>query len=470
MRRLAVAGGLGLALLTAATSVSARSPGPNRELDVRSRPFAFAAVDVPNSNFSEPSIALTKRDSVLFCGPTRPTVAYVRTTDWSTFYRQQLGTAGGSDCDVKVAADNAVLVADLQVFGTDVLRSTDDGASFPVANTAEDPVEQDRQWLGMDPSNPKTVYLAFHDFVLESEVVAKSTDGGQTFPTHAVASATTDTALAKDTYPNTFSGPVRVDPTDPGRVYVAYGISTFDDNVAMCQTSPTACPFGAPRSVMVAVSGDAGKTWRNVMPITSPPGSVIGNLFPWITVDRAGNVYVAAAGAMRNADGTFTNGLFLSMSRDRGATWSPVRKVNAGPGAVVFPTMVAGSRGVLDVAWLESSSPDQTAGDAVWTVHFAQSRNAASAVEAPTFIEVAGPAVRHGAVCTLGLNCSGNRDLGDFMEIDLDSFGYAHVATASTEGGRHVLWWRQDAGPSALSEACAPSCVAGRPKPPGAPQ
>ena len=336
----------------------------------------------------------------------------------------------------------------------------------------EEPVEEDRQWIAPDPSDPSVLYLAFHDLALESEIVAKSTDGGQTFTQQALASS--DPALASDTFPNTFSGPVRVDPSDTSRVYVVYGTSTFDGNLTMCETQPTNCPIGLPRRVVVAVSDDGGATFTDVVAIDSSPGSVIGNLFPWITVDRAGNVYVAAAGSVENADGSVTNAMFVASSTDHGATFSAPTKINAGDGAVVFPTIVAGNDGIVDAAWLESSNPDQTkAGD--WTVHFAQSRNAHDA--APAYTEVTGPVVRQGIICTLGISCSGNREMGDFMEIALDSFGYAHIAAPSTEDSPDhssstngkVVWWRQDAGPSATSAPCRKAkqadCVTTRPHP-----
>jgi hypothetical protein len=103
-------------------------------------------------------------------------------------------------------------------------------------------------------------------------------------------------------------------------------------------------------------------------------------------------------------------------------------------------------------------------------VQFAQTRTALS--QQPEFTEVKGPVVRSGIVCTFGISCSGNRELGDFIEIALDSFGYAHIAVTSTikspdgasSANREVVWWRQDAGPSATSEPCAPTCVTTRPR------
>jgi hypothetical protein len=69
----------------------------------------------------------------------------------------------------------------------------------------------------------------------------------------------------------------------------------------------------------------------------------------------------------------------------------------------------------------------------------------------------------------LGIGCNGNRQLLDFMGLNLDSFGYAHVAVASTEGSQHIVYWRQDAGPSAFTQPCsvnpASDCVYTRPGP-----
>ena len=53
------------------------------------------------------------------------------------------------------------------------------------------------------------------------------------------------------------------------------------------------------------------------------------------------------------------------------------------------------------------------------------------------------------------------------MEVNLDSFGYAHIAAPATDAADHLydIWWRQDAGPSATSEPCKPTCVKTRPGP-----
>jgi hypothetical protein len=197
-----------------------------------------------------------------------------------------------------------------------------------------------------------------------------------------------------------------------------------------------------PKKIVAAVSTDGGLTWTDhvALDVSGFPGNeILGDLFPWVTFDRAGNLYAMGGLGGTGATGSPTNGMYYSVSTDKGQTWSPMRKINA--------------------------APDQGDRHGTWTIHFAQSRNATSAK--PTFTEVKGPAVRTGAVCTLGILCDGNRALADFMEIALDSFGYAHVAAPATDAADQVydVYWRQDAGPSATTDPCQPACVKKRPGP-----
>jgi hypothetical protein len=442
--------------------------------DVRSQKFLFTATTLPVPSgftaFSEPSIVLSSKDHVFFCGPKGLLTGngFVRTADWKTFQRFNIFDApvSGEDCDVKVGPDDAVYTANLQIIGGAIRKSVADGQEGTFTQVTEDPVEQDRQWLAPDPADGSIVYYGYHDLSLELEIVAKSLDGGKTFPIHSVTS--TDPLLLPDTAPNTFSGPVRVDPADHNTVVQAYGISTMGDNIAAC--NPDTLCFGYPKTVVAAVSTDGGLTWTDhvAMDVSSAPGNkILGNIFPWVTWDRAGNLYVMAALGGQDASGKPTNGVYYAVSKNKGATWSPMIKVNKGSGAVVFPTMVGGKGGVADFAWLESSAADQSTTTGTWTVHFAQTRTATAFT--PTFTEVVGPQVRTGAVCTLGIVCpdDGSRNLGDFFEIALDSFGYAQIAVPAGDQGKAIsdIWWRQDAGPSATSEPCQPSCVRKRPGP-----
>src|SRR4051794_29500330 len=415
--------------------------------DIRSASFGFTATNLmpPIGGFGEPSIALSSKDHVFFCGPDGLLQgnAFIRSADWKNFERFEITDTpvNGEDCDVKVGPDDAVYEANLQVAGSAIRKSVLDGQGPPAPpNTTgngsfdyqvwEDPVEQDRQWLAPDPTDGSIVYYGYHDLSAELEFVAKSLDGGKTFAFRTPTS--TDPTQLGDTVPNTFSGPLRVDPVDHNTVVQAYGVSTAQDNIDACNTD-TAC-FGYPKRVLVAVSTDGGLTYTDhvAMDVSGWPGNpILGNIFPWVTFDRAGNVYVMAGLGGTDSAGNHVNGMYYAVSKDKGLNWSQMHKINAGSGAVVFPTMAGGSNGIVDFGWLESTAVDQADPNGYWRVRFAQSRNATGST--PTFTEVRGPVVRHGGVCTLGIVCTGDRDLADFMEIALDSFGYAHIASPATD-------------------------------------
>src|SRR5437879_7075795 len=116
------------------------------------------------SFYGEPQLVLSKGDHVLICTPGGG-VSVFRSVNWKHFsYQQVHDRAGGGDCDIAVGPDNAVYIADLQIFASEVRKSVDDGRTFNTVDT-EDPVEQDRQFLAPDPTNPNIVYFGYHDFV-----------------------------------------------------------------------------------------------------------------------------------------------------------------------------------------------------------------------------------------------------------------------------------------------------------------
>jgi hypothetical protein len=481
MRRFRILAMAGPGLLMAILLLTPSALG-GKNSDIRSQKFALTTTNLfapaGFGGFSEPSVALSPKDHVYFCGPRGLTTGngFIRSADWKSFQRFDIHDAvlQGGDCDVKVGPDGAVYEASLQVYGSAIRKSILDAQGPPAApNTTgngsfdyqlyEDTVEQDRQWLAPDPSDGSIVYFGYHDIAAEQEIVTKSLDGGKTFPIHTLASS--DPMLAPDTGVNTFSGPIRVDPADHNTVAITYGISDAQSNIDACNAE-MAC-FGFAKTVIVAVSTNGGLTFTDhvAMDVSDRPGDqILGNIFPWMTWDSAGNLYAMAALGGQDAAGAPTNGVYYAVSKDKGLTWSPMRRVNTGSGAVVFPTMVGGKDGVVDFSWLESNKLDQGENGS-WTVRFAQTRNATAA--APTFTEVVGPIVRTGGVCTIGILCTGNRQLGDFFEIALDSFGYAHIAAPATTSTNSVytVYWRQDAGPSATSDACQPACVKTRPGP-----
>ena len=70
-------------------------------------------------------------------------------------------------------------------------------------------------------------------------------------------------SLARDTFPNTFSGPIRVDPVDHETVVQVYGTSTASDNVGACNPD-TAC-FGFPKQEELIARLRAGTNGRSAL-------------------------------------------------------------------------------------------------------------------------------------------------------------------------------------------------------------
>lgn len=464
MGRRKLVAGLASVCALALTAVGAEVP------DIRSQPFLIASTKVPKSNFAEPSIALSSKDHVYFCGPVGLTAGniFVRSEDWKTFERQAIvDRGGGGDCELKVGPDDALYTASLQLWGAAVRKSVDGGKTWDY-QTTEDLIEQDREWLATDPVDGSIIYMGWHSNSTALIMMSKSLDGAKTFPIHTVVS--TDPALLPQTVSATFPGPVRVDPTNPQRVYMVWTISSPDECArAVAASDPAGCAARARHRIVFGRSEDGGLTWVNKLVMDAPPGSLLGALIPWIGVDTSGNPYVVAAGHVPDGSGGQRNGIFYSSSTDYGDTWTSYVKVNAGEGAVVFPTVAAGKPGLVDLAWVESDRASAADTTGTWTVHFAQTRDGLSAT--PAFTEVVGPAVHRGEICIRGTLCllGGDRSMLDFMDMAIDSFGYAHMAVFSTVERGNVLYWRQDAGPSVYSEPCpiagGEDCVTVRPGP-----
>ena len=95
----------------------------------------------------------------------------------------------------------------------------------------------------------------------------------------------------------------------------------------------------------VSVGQRTGIQYTNYNAPRTPGGGQVLNLFPSLTTDKAGNVYVAWI------DRTNFN-LYYSFSTDQGKSWSaPVRVNNSGSATNEFDWAEAGNTGQLALAW-----------------------------------------------------------------------------------------------------------------------
>lgn len=419
--------------------------------------------------YGEPSLAITKDGkhiAVCVPGGTGTTSVWYSGDDGHTFDTSHTSSQnGGGDCELEFMPNGLLLNADLEITDSAIRYSKDFGKTWQGTATAG--VEQDRQWFAHSKDG-KTAYLVYHDFAAEAEFYAESPDGGLTWPANLAAQPVTnidqialpgngaghagDPASIVDQGGNTFSGPMLISP-DGRDTYVLYSISDAKSNV-----TDGIPPYGPTRGIVVAHKGPEDGGFTNKYAIASDSTTTNGAIFPWGTIDKAGNVYVLFNSDKGSAGHFHT---YYTVSTDKGETWHTPVKVDDAPlakGAQIYATGAAGDAGVVDLAWYGSSTASSPADDsATWSIKFAQVRNALSATPTITRADVApGDPIHKGNICLNGLLCivGGDRSLADFIELAIGPDGMAQIAYADNAGtftgtkGR-VTWAKQVTGASA---------------------
>jgi hypothetical protein len=442
--------------------------------------FAFRTTVLQNQKaYGEPSIAVAddnKHVAVCVPGGAGDTSVWYSADEGRSFgtsHTNAAGPNGGGDCELDYMPNGTLLNADLEISDSDIHYSKDFGKTWQGTQTAG--LEQDRQWFAHSKDG-KTAYLVYHDFAAEAEFYAQSNDGGITWakqdaanpvngpdqvaPGGATTPAKGTSASFIDQGGNTFSGPMLISP-DGRDMYVMYSISDLGSNTVGTKTPP----YGPTRGIVVAHKGPEDQLFTNKYAVTSTDGKAVnGAIFPWGTVDSAGNVYVLYNSDMGSPGHFHTYYVF---STDKAKTWSDPVKVDDTPlaqGAQVYATGDGGGPGVIDVAWYGTDKATSPADNtATWQVHFAQVRNATSTSPQITRQLIAADPIHKGNICLNGLLCilGGDRSLADFFELQVGPDGLANIAYADNVGWDdtkgHVVFAKQTSGPSAFSAVGAPA-------------
>jgi hypothetical protein len=217
----------------------------------------------------------------------------------------------------------------------------------------------------------------------------------------------------------------------------------------------------------VAKSVNAGATWTRHHVATRPASNNPANIFPQLTIDRAGNLYYTwsetRGGPTKSTQGkrsdpeeqvsTQEQDVFYAFSQGVGVTgtWSPPINLTKETGdSAIFPWMVAGDAGRVDLTYYKANTglnsnvgfvdaegdpcedPNEECGGtpnpSVWNTYFAQSMNALNTGANFNSVQVTAQPNHIGQICTSGLACEGDRDLLDFITVEVDSRGAAHIA------------------------------------------
>jgi len=150
----------------------------------------------------------------------------------------------------------------------------------------------------------------------------------------------------------------------------------------------------------------------------------IQNIFAIIDTDMAGNVYVTWSSRDQ---------LHFAASTDQARTWT-THTVTTSFSVKALPWLAAGDAGRVGLAWYEagpgtSGSPDEQS-ESWWDLKAALTLDALNAT--PTFeLRTVDPQIHYGGLQTTGTGGGSDRDLGDFITVDIDSHGRLLISSGN---------------------------------------
>ena len=374
---------------------------------------AFTVTVVTGQDLSEPGIDVAP-DGTLFVnaipGLPVPTPIF-RSTDGGATWAQTPATLrdsliGGGDADLAVDPTNSnnVAFSDLWLGSDTVSTSSDKGNSW-LSSPLGPLVLEDRQWITAVGGG--VVYHVVHQ-IPAGLLVSKSLNGGLIYPLHGIGATIVDTTGE--------IGP-------PGNI-VAEGSGLLTGNVGFIYPTSTG-------TVKFAHSSNGGLTFSSS---TINPGGTadVASNFPVVANGGGGHLYAVwteVAGS--------SSTIHFATSSNWGTTWSGVKTIVAS-GTSVFPWVAAHGSNVAVSLYHTSAAgtSDTVPADATWFESLLSSSDGGATFSALTTVDPT-PA-KTGPVCTEGINCSGNRQLGDFQQVAMDSAGTAFMTWVRVINGDDV--------------------------------
>lgn len=360
---------------------------------------------------------------------------------------------GGGDTDITTDDQLNAYFVDLEgLVNLGAAVSNDSGNSwrtnpFSVAHALDD-----RQWFAADNGTTSaavdnTIFLAFRQVALGSYIYSTP---GSTGPTDPIGGLVYSNSSSNPVGPISTGAPCGQLRFDPVKRNLYYPCAAGDHvELTIGHVNP---------------GQRTGITFRTVAGPTSPGGAV-GDIFPSVSADRAGNIYLVWI------DKTNHN-VYYAYSTNQGTTWSAVVQVNGNDAnSNVFPWAVAGNAGTLAVAWYGTSSrldsdnmpswynnrPAATAYK--WFGYVSLIRGAASPRPSLVQTRFTEKPMHYGQICNGGLGCttsSGDRTMADYFAVAFDRAGAMRIVyndTTSQHHGAHLFEARQIAGPGGFGSS-----------------
>jgi hypothetical protein len=377
-----------------------------------------APVNVRDNGGSEPGIKVAPDGTLyifaatsLVIGQVPPSVSAIYRSDdgGNTWVTTPLGlrqaAIGGGDIDLAVAPDNGTIsTTDLWLGSASVATSSDKGNTW-LASPFNGLFVEDRQWVAAVGGG--RVYHVVHQ-IPAGDIVSISVNSGLLYPIHTLGASPLDQ-----------TGCICA----PGNIVAENG-GLLGDRIAFVFPTTTS-------GVGLARSTNGGLTWTVTYPgISVNAGAMTG--FPSIADDGAGHLAIVWQPAGNG-------GFYLVKSSDFGNTWSAPQLVES-TGTSLYP-WVAYRNGKIAVSYYHTTTAASIADDvgpnATWTISYKDSSdNFATRTDIDT--------VKSGPICTQGINCSADREVGDFQEVAIDGAGKSVVTyNAVLPGNTQVRFAKQ---------------------------
>lgn len=317
------------------------------------------------------------------------------------------GTGGSGDSFTAINKDGVIYYTDLYLATASVDTSRDGGETWyanPAASAVggQTGVGVDRQWLDIGPSQgglgDETLYFSYNHLV-EGLIMIK---------TDMLVPAAYDWVSCNAGLPIT--GDVRARDN--------FAVDENDGTIYIVNYAP------GRGQLEVWVSTNGCDSFSGPFKVVDGSSTEIQNIFAIIDTDMAGNVYVTWSSRDQ---------MHLAVSTDQAHTWA-THTVTTSSSVKALPWVAAGDAGRVGLAWYESEpgdsgSPDEQS-DSWWDLKAAITFDALNAT--PTFeLYTVDPQIHYGGIQTTGTGGGSDRDLGDFLAVDIDSHGRLLISSGN---------------------------------------
>jgi len=312
------------------------------------------------------------------------------------WYDKDTVVGSSGDSYTAVTRDGTIYYTDLYLSSASVDSSLDGGETWIANPFASVYVLDDRQWLHVGPNSQggENLYFSFNELLVGLVMVK--------------AEYTGLTGVALDWKPCNAGLPIS---SNVGS----------RDNFAVCQDTGNLYHANyQSNGVFCYVSTNEGNSFTGYQVHDETVHANVQNTFIDMDVDTAGNVYMMWSSR---------DHIMLGISTDEGSSWD-VTQVTELDGCRVFPWIAAGDEGRIAMAWYDTNTTGNpnNLDDAWWDFVVALSINALDPDPTYEYV-VVDPDAHYGSVRTSGLDGdegpAPDRDLGDFIGIDIDEYGRA---------------------------------------------